>query len=342
MIFEPDKDKCLDSIQLNKLEQSFRLWTESSSRLDVRLSRKRIFLIFLLIRYTAAKLSEVLSLDPLKDIDFEQHYLLFGRNNQDTNHLQRKVQISANLSHEIREIIFNSFSKENFHNIFNVDPGFVRRKFYERAQSCEIPKQLGAPETLRKSRAVELMQNNMPLPALQMLLGHSSPNLTSSYLSFSEDDLHQVTKLFMEKESNRKTSARNSFFGKVETIQKGDIQTRIEIITASGEIISTVITNSSLERLNLKKGRFITAEIKAPYVILQKMEHKIRCSADNILNGTIKKISKGEINTEYIVQLADTTEVCSIVTSQSCRNLGLKEGESVWVLFNSFSVLLSE
>jgi molybdate transport system regulatory protein len=80
-------------------------------------------------------------------------------------------------------------SQKALKNMLKVDPGFVRRKFYERAEACGIAKQLGAPEILRKSRAVELMQKNMPLPAVQMLLGHSTPNLTSSYLSYSEDDI---------------------------------------------------------------------------------------------------------------------------------------------------------
>lgn len=42
---------------------------EPTSRADVRLARQRILAIFLLIRYTGAKLSEVLNLDPLQAID---------------------------------------------------------------------------------------------------------------------------------------------------------------------------------------------------------------------------------------------------------------------------------
>ncbi len=340
--FALKNQKYLDSLELTQLEQSFREWIDAASRPDIRISRKRVFLIFILIRYTGAKLSEVLSIDPLKDIDFESQYILLGRLHEKSENHHRKVHISTHLCHELKEIILDSQFKDNVDTIFKVDPGFVRRKFYERAESCNIPKQLGAPETLRKSRAVELMQSNMPLPAIQMLLGHSTTNLTSAYVSFSEDDLQQVTKLFMEKESNRKTSARNSFFGKVQSVEKGDIQARIELITISGYIISTVITNSSLDRLGIKKDRFITAEVKAPYVILQKMENEIKCSADNILNGTVQSISIGEINTEYIVQVSDGTEVCAIVTTKSCNHLGLNEGDSVWVMFNSFSVLLSE
>lgn len=347
ILFEPDRGKCLDALQLSQLEQSFRDWSDSPSRSDVRFSRRRILLIFLLIRYTGAKLSEVLSLDPLQDIDFEKHFLLFGRTHEESGRSQRRVDLSATLCHEIRQIITDPSLRDGFHKdalqkILNVDPGFVRRKFYERAEACGIAKQLGAPEILRKSRAVELMQNNMPLPAVQMLLGHSTPNLTSSYVSFSEDDLQQVTKLFMDRESNRRTSARNSFFGKIERVQKGDIQALVELMTVSGHLVTTVITNGSLERLGLKKGMLITAEVKAPHVTLQKSGNEIRCSADNIFRGAVQRVTRGEINTEYIVQISDGAEVCSLVTSESARRLGLEPGDSVWVMFNSFAVLLSE
>jgi len=56
--------------------------------------------------------------------------------------------------------------------------------------------------------------------------------------------------------------------------------------------------------------------------------------------GVVEKITEGEINTENIVRISDGTEVCSIVTSESCRRLALVEGDEVWTLFNSYSVVL--
>lgn len=336
----PEQDKYLDIVQLHRLEQSFRDWATAAARADVRLARRRILLIFLLIRYTGAKLSEVLSLQPLTDIDFEQRVLHFRRMPESSGRTGRKVQLPETLCHEIQRIISDPDFKTAFGDLLAVDPGFVRRKFYERAAACGIAKQLGAPEVLRKSRAVELMQNDMPLPAVQMLLGHSTPNLTSACVSFSEDDIQQVTRMFMERESVRKTSARNSFFGKIQAIREGDIQTRVELLTIDGHRVTTIITNDSALRLGLKAGGLITAEVKAPWVMLQKMDDAPKCSADNIFSGTIERIRQGEIQTEYVVQISEGTRVCSIVTSESCRRLALGEGDTVWVLFNSSSVVL--
>lgn len=336
----PDQNQYLDAIQLDRLEQSFRNWAEAATRSDVRLSRRRILLIFLLIRYTGAKLSEVLGLHPHRDIDFEHQVVVFSRVSGATGRSSRKVQLSETLCHEIEAIIGDPPSKGEARGMLRVDPGFVRRKFYERAEACGIAKQLGAPEILRKSRAVELLQNHMPLPAVQMLLGHSTPNLTASYVAFSEEDIQQVTRRFVQKESARKTSARNTFFGKIQSIQKGDIQTRVELATLGGYGITTVITNDSLERLGLKGGQWITAEVKAPSVMLHKDGREPECSADNAMEGIVEKITRGNINTEYVVRIKDGTEVCSIATSEGGRRLTLAEGDRVWVLFSSYAVVL--
>lgn len=340
IVFAQGQETCLDSARLHELEQSFRSWAGATPRLDVRMARYRILIIFLLIRYTGAKLSEVLNLDPFQDIDFETYSVSFGRQSRELGRSRRKVHLAEAICREIERLIADPFFKKASPEMLRVDPGFVRRKFYERAEACGFSKALGAPELLRRSRGVELMGNNMPLPAVQMMLGHSTSNPISSHLSFSEDEFHAVTRFFVEKESGRKTSARNSFFGKIETIQKGDIQTRVELITLGGHRVTTVITNDSVKRLGLKTGKWVTAEVKAPWVILDKSTDSPECSADNSFNGVVEKIVRGEINTEYRVRISDGTEICSIVTSESCRKLALGEGDMVWVLFNSASVIL--
>jgi molybdate transport system regulatory protein len=336
----PDDRQYLDSGQFVRLEQSFREWVKETSRPDVRLSRKRILLIFLLIRYTGAKLNEVLSIRPLEDIDFGRQSISFQNNNNSSEKKVREVLISATLSGEIHSMLADVEFRESIKSIIGVDPGFVRLKFYERAQACGFSREMGGPEMIRKSRAVELMQHNMPLPAVQMLLGHSTPNLTSSYISFSEDEMRQVTKYFMERESSRKTSARNSFFGKIVTLQHGDIQTLVELSTIQGQQVTTVVTNDSVERLILKEGKMVTAEVKAPHVIVEKTDEEPKTSAENKFKGIIEQVNRGKINTEYVIAISDGTRLCSITTTESGQRLNLKQGNQVWALFNCFAVVL--
>jgi len=323
----PKGSRYLDPVQLNRLELAFREWAQDTPRADVRLSRKR---------YTGAKLNEVLALNPFQDINFDRQSVVFGKSIT----IPREVQIPETLSQEIQAALDDGAFQKSRDGLFNVDPGHVRRKFYERAEACGFPKELGGPDAIRKSRAVELMQNNVPLPVVQRILGHSTPNLTAAFVSFSDDDIRKAEKFFLEKESRRKTSARNTFFGKISDIQKGDVQAKVELVTIGGDQVTALITIDSLARLGLRPGMLITAEVKAPWVVLQKGAEEPNCTAENQFQGTIARINKGRIATEYVVRIADGTELCSLVTSESSRRLDLKENDPVWAMFNSFSAVL--
>jgi molybdate transport system regulatory protein len=297
-------------------------------------------LIFLLIRYTGGKLNEVLALNPFQDMDVKKHQVLLGRTEKKNIRPPREVQIPEVLSEEIKSSLNDSDFKKYAADFFKVDPGHVRRKFYERAADANLPPSMGSPESIRKSRAIELMRSNMPLPVVQKILGHSTLNVTASYVDFSDADMRQVAKHFIDKESYRKTSARNSFFGKITSIKKGDIQAKVVMITMSGDTVTTIITNDSLSRLGLKTGSLITAEVKAPWVILNKSDKEPESSAENRFLGTIVRINKGKITTEYVVRISDGTELCSIVATKTSVQMGFQEDDRVWALFNSFAVVL--
>lgn len=328
---------CLDSLQLEHLEREFRTWAEESRRADVTLSRRRILLIFLLIRHTGAKLHEILALNPLQDIDHDRLIVTFGRT---TPEQARTVPLADTLAANIRDILSDEIFRQASGQTLSVDPAFVRRKFYERAQACGFPKNLASPEMIRKSRGVELMQSNMPLPAVQMYLGHSTPNLTSAYVTFSEDDIRTITSSFLQRESHRKTSARNSFFGKITDIRPADIQAEVLLTTLDGHVISSVITMDSLRRLGLKVGRLATVEVKAPWVSLYSSEKEPLCSSENRLPGIITRIRRGRVNTEYVLRIGPDTELCIVTTTESLRRLMLQEQDSVWAVFGSYATIV--
>ena len=340
-IVDMDDSRGLDTVQLARLEEAFRQWAQDAGRADVRLSRQRILLIFLLIRSTGARLSEVLALHPYRDIDFQRHAVVFRGGADEPARQPREVQIPETLSREIEAILAAAPAYRKYlGHLLAVDPAHVRRKFYERAAACGFAKELGGPDAIRKSRAVELMRNNLPLPVVQRILGHSSPNLTASFVSFSDDDMQQVTRFFLERESRRQTSARNAFFGKISAVEPGDIQAKVEMVTLGGDRLTTLITTDSLARLGLKPGLLVTAEVKAPMVVLEQAPAEPRCSADNKFPGRIESIIRGAVTTEYVVKIADGTRLCSLVTRESSDRLGLWANDPVWAMFTSFAVVL--
>jgi len=65
-----------------------------------------------------------------------------------------------------------------------------------------------------------------------------------------------------------KTSARNQFCGEVTHIEKGAVNSDITVNIGGGQILSAVITNQSVENLNLVVGGRCCALIKSSHVLL--------------------------------------------------------------------------
>ena len=335
------KQKSLDTVQLNHLEHTFRIWAEGSKHPERRLSRKRILMIFLLIRYTGGRLSEILSLDPSKDVDVVRHTVSLRKSgNWQNADLCRPVQITETLVREIDTFLaeFNRYYPAE--GIFKVDPAHVRRKFYACAEMAGFPREFGTPEAIRKARAIELMQANVPLPVVQKIMGHSTPNLAAAYIHFSEEEIQRVQRFYIDRENQRKTSARNAFYGKVDKIVSGDVQATVEIATIDGFRVVAIITDYSLSKLALKPGSLVAAEVKAPWVMVFKGETEPVCSAENRFRGNVSKIVNGNVSVEIDMQISENTELCAVMTEAERRIVGLKENDTVWSVFSANAVVI--
>jgi molybdate transport system regulatory protein len=75
--------------------------------------------------------------------------------------------------------------------------------------------------------------------------------------------------------------------------------------------------------------------------MLHKGDTEPKCTAENRLSGTVVRILKGEVTTEYMVHITDGTFLCAVTTSETCRRLGIQENDIVWAVFNSFAVILN-
>lgn len=341
-IVSPDyQSRYLDAVQLNHLEQVFRAWSDAVSSAQRRLSRKRVLSIFLLIRYTGGRLNEVLRLDPARDIDFGKHVVhLRKAGGKKAKEAGREVRVPEAVAGEIQAILADFMCSCPQGRIFKVDPAHVRRKFYGCAEAAGFARELGTPEAIRKARAVELMQGNVPLPVVQKILGHATPNLAAGYVDFSQDELHRVARFYIERENRRKTSARNAFYGKIEKIQRGDVQACLEMVSLDGLRVIAIITIYSLDKLGLRPGMLIVAEVKAPWVTLVQSEIEPACTAENRLRGTVVRIVRGKLVTEVDMRVSDSIELCALITESGRRRLDIKEGDTLWAIFNAAAVVI--
>ncbi|MBQ2205052.1 MAG: TOBE domain-containing protein [Lachnospiraceae bacterium] len=65
-----------------------------------------------------------------------------------------------------------------------------------------------------------------------------------------------------------KLSARNQFKGKVVEVQEGAVNGVVKIDIGGGNIVSSVITNSSIKELGLAVGKEAYAVVKASNVMI--------------------------------------------------------------------------
>lgn len=138
-----------------------------------------------------------------------------------------------------------------------------------------------------------------------------------------------------------KTSARNQFLGKVIRVTRGAVNGEVEMDIGDGQHIVSIITNESIEDLNLCPGREAYALIKASAPILVLEEDTLRSSARNRLCGTVVTCIEGAVNGEVGLELAGGKRLSAIITNESIRSLGLKEGIGACVLIKASNIIMA-
>jgi molybdate transport system regulatory protein len=329
----PDSVKYLDPGQLEALTRSFRDWLHAARDARTRQARTRIWLLFLILRYTGMRLGEVLYLDDTTDFDLARGVVMVRGD------APREIPLPAEVVDALAHFFEHPMSMELRGQIFRMDQGYVRRKFSERGLGTGIPRELLNPRVLRHSRAVELLRGGVPLVVVDAMLGHQSPS--SQYVSFSDADTRRIMNQYILEEKKLKTSARNMFVGQISAIREGMILSEVEVTTATGLKVVSVITKESFENLGLAMGMTVIATVKAPWVVLIKEDSMLRTSARNKFCGRISKINSGTIAVEVIVDLPDRTKITSLITDESASGLGLKVGDEICALVKAFSVILT-
>jgi molybdopterin-binding protein len=67
----------------------------------------------------------------------------------------------------------------------------------------------------------------------------------------------------------------------------------------------------------------------------------MKISARNSIQGTVKKVLPGSVNTEVVIEVAPGVEIVSIITKTSAENMGLAEGKQVYAVIKSSDVMVA-
>lgn len=138
-----------------------------------------------------------------------------------------------------------------------------------------------------------------------------------------------------------KTSARNTFSGTVTAVTKGAVNAEVQLTSKTGVKIVAIITNGSVDNLELKAGKAALALVKASWIILGKELHQVKISTRNILCGTVDSIHKGAVNSEVSIKLPGGDVLTSIITNGSVQSMELRQGEHICAAFKASSVIIA-
>ena len=67
----------------------------------------------------------------------------------------------------------------------------------------------------------------------------------------------------------------------------------------------------------------------------------MQISARNVLQGKVKSVAHGAVNTEVVIALPGGTEIVSIITKSSAERLSLAEGKTVSAVVKASNVMIA-
>lgn len=66
----------------------------------------------------------------------------------------------------------------------------------------------------------------------------------------------------------------------------------------------------------------------------------MKISARNVLEGTVKSVNHGAVNSEIIIELPGGAKVVSVITKESAEGLKLKPGKTVYAVTKASNVMV--
>jgi len=181
--------------QLETLTQAFQSWYDMDVKKAQKANRGRYWLVFLVLRFTGARIGEVLLIDDTNDIDFrnaEIRLVTLKRRNKKKKNTTRIVPVPEKVISEIATYLAEYPNMRG--KAFKLQQSNFRRKFYELAEEAGIPRKLAHPHILRHTRAIELLRNGVPVTIVQDILGHSALTTTAIYLRISGQEAKGILK----------------------------------------------------------------------------------------------------------------------------------------------------
>jgi molybdopterin-binding protein len=67
----------------------------------------------------------------------------------------------------------------------------------------------------------------------------------------------------------------------------------------------------------------------------------MKISARNVLQGVVKSVTRGAVNSEVVIELPGGAEIVSVITKSSAESLGLSAGKEVYAVIKASNVMIA-
>lgn len=67
----------------------------------------------------------------------------------------------------------------------------------------------------------------------------------------------------------------------------------------------------------------------------------MKISARNVLQGTVKSVNHGAVNSEVVIELPGGAEIVSVITKSSAESLGLAAGKQAYAVIKASNVMIA-
>ncbi len=138
-----------------------------------------------------------------------------------------------------------------------------------------------------------------------------------------------------------RTSARNQFVGRIEslTVDPADVEVEVIIRVDEGFSLCAVLTADASERLDLRPGLQLAALVSAAAVYLAT-GNGLTPATRNRFSGRVLAVHRGPVNAEVTVELSGGRTLTATVTGGAVDELGLAPGVEAQAFFKASSLML--
>ena len=185
----------LNENQLKILTRKFQDFYTKAPGPRVACIKGRYFLMFLFLRFTGARISEVAGIDDQVDVDFRSADVtltVLKRHNPKKKNMRKMVSVPLQAVNKLARYLARYPEMKG--KAFSVNRSNFFELFQKLTLDCGFSKTLAHPHVLRHTRALEMVRAGVPLTIVQQILGHSNLNTTAVYLQFSGQEAKSILK----------------------------------------------------------------------------------------------------------------------------------------------------